>query len=154
MKKGIFIIVFIILGACSKKESIERGKATFKINNTVKTFTQLNSFNNGILALGNTKKEFISLSFPMPTTSTKLPITYNTQTRGSLISATYVNNAKKYISTNGLVATASIGTLEITIAKYADSKISGTFSFTGVDKDDITKKVIITNGVFADIPGF
>jgi hypothetical protein len=155
MKKEIFIIAFIVLISCNKKigvDGLNRGKATFKINNTVKNFTQLNSFNKGILALGNTKEEFISLSFPIPNHS--LPVTYNTQTRSSLISATYVYKTKNYISTNGLLANTSIGSLEITITKYEGFKISGTFSFTGVDKDDATKKVIITDGVFTDIPNF
>ena len=91
MKKVIFTIIFIVLVSCSKKSAIDnlnRGKATFKINNAVKDFTQLNSFNNGVLTLGNTKEEVVSLFFPVPTTS--LPITYNTQTSGSLISATYI----------------------------------------------------------------
>jgi hypothetical protein len=153
MKKVIFTIIFIVLVSCSKKSAIDnlnRGKATFKINNAVKDFTQLNSFNNGVLTLGNTKEEVISLYFPVPTTS--LPITYNTQTSGSLISAAYIFNAKDYISTNGIIPAASIGSLEIIITTYANSKISGTFSFTGINKDNATKKIIITEGVFTDIP--
>lgn len=153
MKKVFVIITFIVLASCNKKQAVvdlNRGKATFKINNTVKNFTQLNSFNNGILVLGNAKEELISLSFPVPTNS--LPVTYNTQTRSSLISATYLYKAKNYVSTNGTLVNTSIGSLEITITKYKESKISGTFSFTGVDKDDTTKKIIITDGVFTDIP--
>ena len=148
MKKLFFLLLTVCLVvACSKKDSLlTQGKATFKINNISKEFIKVNSFNKGVLTLGNTKQELISISFPVPST---FPRTYTIESN-ELVIAAYTLNSKTYSATSGILGVGRKGALSITVTKYEDGKISGTFSFTAI-ADDATE-IKITNGVFTNIP--
>lgn len=150
MKK--FILLFVLsffLFSCGDDASIPelpRGKATCKIDGVAKEFIVANSFNNGVLALGNSPNELVSLFFPTPTT---FPVTFNMNTE-DLITASYVLNGKMYHSTNGVSGIGAKGSFTITVTKYSDSKISGTFELTAIGDDNT--EVVITDGVFTNIP--
>ena len=150
MKKLIFLcLLSSLFFACSKDEnttSSTRGKATFKIGTEEKIFTKANSFNNGILALGDSTDEMISLFFPIPT---NFPTTYDMDTE-DILTASYVIDKKKYDATNGIVGIGKKGAIMIKITDYSNSKISGTFKFTAVGDDN--SEITITEGLFEKIP--
>lgn len=151
MKKNILLFAFLsILYSCNKDDdtilSHSRGKATFEIGSIEKIFTKLNSFNNGVLVLGNTEDEFVSLFFPKPTT---IPTTYDMDTQ-DIITASYIVNGKTYNATNGIAGIGKKGSLIIEITDYNDSKISGTFEVTAITENN--EQIIITQGIFNDIP--
>ncbi|TLX75963.1 hypothetical protein E9993_07025 [Labilibacter sediminis] len=150
MRKLISVLfISICLISCSKDDNpiiLARGKATCNVGSAGKVFTLANSFNNRILALGNSTDELVSLSFPIPST---FPTTYNMDTE-DMVTASYVVDGKVYNATNGLSGVGSIGSLTIQITKYSNSKISGTFQFTAIS--DSEEQISITQGVFSDIP--
>jgi len=148
----LFAISLSLFSACKKEEvapptpTLTQGKATFRIASAEKTFTKANSFNSGILALGNSSDEIVSLSFPVPTT---FPTTYD-MTATEMITASYILNGTIYNATNGISGIGAQGDLLITIEKYTSAKISGTFEFTALNSNN--EQVVITQGVFTDIP--
>lgn len=156
MRNLILIAITLLLTySCSKDDNndlvLKRGKASFKLNNVEKTFTKQNSFNSGVLGLGDQTIERISLFFPKPTETTEFPITFNMDKKG-IITAAYIINEKTYRATNGVNGIGKKGNIEITVTSYKNSKISGTFKLTLVNKDDSSDSVVITEGVFKDIP--
>lgn len=149
MKKlFLFFVLLSFLSSCSKDDdpTLSRGEATFKIGSVEKVFTKANSFNNGVLALGNTTDEFVTLFFPTPST---FPKTYDMDTE-DIITASYLVDGKTYNATNGILGVGEKGSLIIKITDYSNSKISGTFQFTAISDDN--EEIIITNGVFNKIP--
>jgi len=148
----LFAISLSLFSSCKKDEvvpptpTLTQGKATFKVGSVEKMFTKANSFNSGILALGNTSDEVVSLSFPIPTT---FPTTYD-MTATEMISASYILNGTIYNATNGISGIGAQGDLLITIEKYTNANISGTFEFTAINGNN--EQVVITQGVFTDIP--
>ncbi|MCT4672299.1 MAG: DUF6252 family protein [Prolixibacteraceae bacterium] len=157
MKKLLFVLCTVLLiSSCSKKENNDqtdplRGVATFTVNNVDKSFTKANNFNEGVLALANSKEEMIALFFPKPTDKTTFPITYNLDSE-DLVTATYTLGEKTYNATNGVLGIGKIGQLEITVTSYDGTRISGTFMLTLVNKDKSDDVIKITKGKFEKIP--
>jgi len=145
-------VVSTLLISCSNDDDAAAAvaqslsKTTFKIGSVEKIFTEANSFNNGVLSLGNDENELIGLFFPIPST---FPKTYNMDTEDTLI-ATYTVGGKEYTATNGISGTGQKGSLRISITAYSDSRISGTFQFTAITEDN--EEIIIKDGVFDKIP--
>ena len=150
MKKTILLCLLLsLLYSCKKDENPEvltRGKATFKIGTVEKVYTKANSFNNGVLALGDSTDELVSMFFPIPT---DFPTTYDMDTK-DIVTASYVVNGKNYDATNGILGIGQKGSLLIKISASSDAKISGTFQFTAFGADD--EQITITEGVFEEIP--
>jgi len=152
MKKLLLLsIIACTLFSCTKDENVlDRGKVTCTINNEAKTFTLLNSISEWGLTFANDTIEelgFTDLPFPLPTT---LPVTYNSDTDTVVIGGYIVNN-KNYGAFN-LGDDISLGSFEITINKNEGSKVSGTFSMIAFNPDNMADSVVITNGIFTDIP--
>ena len=157
MKKLILILITLTFFYSCKKdkeettpnnEATNRGLVTFKIDGENKSFSIANSYNSGLLSLGNTEDELITFFFPEPTI---YPTTYNMNTEDMII-AGYVINDKQYTATNGVLGFGQSGSLSITVTKYDNLKISGIFEFTGLNENN--DEVVITDGIFTDIPGF
>ena len=60
----------------------------------------------------------------------------------------YGQNKKEYKT---LESSAATDKLTVTNFDLAGKKISGTFNFTAMDKNDTTKFAVITNGSFTDL---
>ncbi|WP_109436353.1 MULTISPECIES: DUF6252 family protein [Aquimarina] len=150
MKKFLLLFVIVsVLSSCSKDDdssAISFGRATLKIGSVEKVFTQANSFNNGVLTLGNTEEEIAGLFFPIPTT---FPITYDMDTE-DIITGHYIIGGKRYNATNGNLGIGKMGSLTITITAYSNSKISGTFEFIAISDDG--EEIRVQQGVFDEIP--
>lgn len=156
MKKLILILITITSLIACKKNNEEttpsnsisnRGNVTFNIDGNNKSFSYGNSYNNGLLSLGDSENEFITFFFPEPTI---FPTTYNMNSEDMIIAA-YSLNDIEYSATNGILGLGKIGSLNITITDIIDSKISGAFEFTALNENN--EEVIITEGIFTDIPG-
>lgn len=156
MKKLILILFTLTFFYSCKKDKeettpnndiINRGLVTFKIDGKNKSFSIANSYNNGLLSMGDSENELITFFFPEPTI---FPTTYSMNTEDMII-AGYIINNKQYSATNGLLGLGQLGSLTISITKYKDLKISGTFEFTGINENN--EEVAITDGIFTDIPG-
>ena len=146
----LFIAVTIISCTKDDKDPISGNKATCSIDNVAKTFTLANSYFDGLISFGNDTTEVVGFTFlpsPLPTT---LPVTFNSNTDTTII-AVYTKNDKSYGAMN-LGGGIKLGSYELTISKNNDSKISGTFQMTVINIDNSADSLIISNGVFTDIP--
>lgn len=149
MKHFFYLFVFLaFISSCRKDDdpTVTRGKATFEIGSAKKVFTKANSFNNGVLALGNTTDEVVTLFFPIPST---FPTTYDMDSE-EIVSAAYLVDGITYNATNGILGVGQKGAIIITITDYSSAKISGTFQFTALSDDN--EEISITNDVFDKIP--
>lgn len=155
MKKLILILISITSLIACKKDKDEtspsnnistRGNVTFKIDGNNKSFSYASSYNSGLLSLGDSENEFITFFFPEPSV---FPTTYNMNSEDMIIAA-YSLNDNEFSATNGILGLGKKGSLSITITNYQDTKISGTFEFTGLNENN--EEVIITEGIFTDIP--
>ncbi len=150
--KSIFILVLIGLIAANtgcKKDSLKIATMSATIDGT-KWDASLASviatqYSDYLEILGfdlNGKKILISVKGTTTGTYNLLPLEASAETYGIYLlnKDDASDGTKKYLSTNGTV----------TITKFADGRLSGTFSFTAANS--LEDSIIISGGVFNDVP--
>ena len=132
--------------------TLNRGSVNFSLDGQSKNFTILNSYtidnedSTVLLAFGNTEDEILTFGFTSP-------ISFPATLSGEDLSGAYVLGDDSYIASNSELLDA--GSVALTVTSYENEVMTGTFSMTAVlitDDTSAADSVIITNGIFENIP--
>ena len=132
--------------------TLNRGSVNFSLDGQSKNFTLLNSYtidnedSTVLLAFGNTEDEILTFGFTTP-------ISFPATLSGEDLSAAYVLGDDSYIASNSELLDA--GSVALTVTSYENEVMTGTFSMTAIlitDDTSAADSVIITNGIFENIP--
>ncbi|WP_299455428.1 DUF6252 family protein [uncultured Microscilla sp.] len=148
----LIALMLLFITACKKKDIapvFTRGKVSVKINGELKSFTLANSydFDSGLISFGNNAKEEI-VGFSL----TGIKEGVYDMSHQEVVFAIYSKNEVSYGATNGVLGIGKKGSFKLHITKATNNKISGTFEMTVLPNSGTGDGIIITEGVFENIP--